>query len=186
MKILFNNWFYQNDLNVINDWLNQARVSKVSALEGKKAFVKGATEWLCQYQKNEDKAWKMYLLSVPTVNVYSGEFDYKIDEKINIIIEILSEYERNISDKKRYLGVWIGIVATIACCLLSIIVSECSTIKIDETQFNDIKQSIQQIKSLKPIDVPISKDTINIKATDTLKVNITNNRARTKLNNQLK
>jgi hypothetical protein len=192
MKNLFENLFNCKEFKKITDLLVEAYVKKLSGETGKRNFISDATEWMkrYQYQSNENLASIMNILQTPKTIINNGQgeplIEEDLDEKINIIIEILSERKKDIKQIHRNIVTWSSIILSLILGITGIFLSQCSTVKFNETQFNDIKQSIQQLKSLKPIDVPISNDTINIKATDTLKVNITNNRARTKLKNQLK
>lgn len=151
-----------------------------------KKFIGNATEWIARYQSNEYLASKIYLLQVPHVNNLGKFLKEDFDEKINIIIEILSERKKDIIEKRRDIVTWSSIILSLIFGITGIFLSRCSTTKFDETQFNDIKQSIEQVKPLKPTDIRITNDTINITTTKTLKVNITNNKARTKSNNQSK
>lgn len=165
-KKWFESWFHCNELKEITDLLNDAWQSADSAEKGKVNFVERATRWSAQHEENEDKAWKRYILCTNTVYVGNNNKEHDPDstnKKIDIIIKRLSERKKDIIEKRRTIVTWSSIILSLILGITGIFLSRCSTTKYDETQFNEIKQSIEQLRPSKPTDVRIINDTLTTK-----------------------
>lgn len=150
MKDYFEKWFNRKELKTINDLYKEALLKQNSAEIGKEIFISEAAKWLTNCQRSERLACEMYLLPVKHVDVSGAQIKENYDEKINIIIKILSERKKDIIVKKQNFATWSSIVLSLIIGLTGIFLSRCSTIKIDEQQFIEIKQSIQHVNTSKP------------------------------------
>lgn len=150
MKDYFEKWFNRKELQKITDLYKEALLKQNSAEIGKEKFISEAAKWLANCQRSERLAWEIYLLPVKHDDVSGVPIKENLDEKILIIIKILSERKKDIVEKTRNIVTWSSIVLSLIIGLTGIFLSRCSTIKIDEQQFNEIKQSIQHVNTSKP------------------------------------
>lgn len=165
-KKWFESWFHRNELKEITDLLVEAYAKGTSAKTGKEKFISFATDRITKYsyQSNKRVADSVYLLQVHKKDVYSEKtIKEDPDETIKIIIKILSERKKDIIEKRRTIVTWSSIILSLILGITGIFLSRCSTTKYDETQFNEIKQSIEQLRPSKPTDVRIINDTLTTK-----------------------
>lgn len=114
----------------------------------KNIYLCETSKYFRKYKKKQASIYTLFILNNYTNHTTADYSENNIDEKISNTIEMLYERKKDIIESRRNIISWSGIILSLFLGLTGIFLSKCSNTKLDETQIQEIKQSIEKSKTI--------------------------------------